>query len=453
MPSTPQDQTPAPTIIARADHNVSRKHVSRAALKVLYRLHESGYQAFLVGGAVRDLLLDGRPKDFDVATDAEPDQVHALFRNSRVIGRRFRLVHVRFGREIIEVATFRAASNPDEDDSGTQTDDEGRLVRDNQFGSIDEDVWRRDFTANALYYNIADFSVWDYVGGARDIGSRRLRLIGEPARRLREDPVRVLRALRFVAKLGFTLEPELEKAIASHKSLLDNVPAARLFDEFLKMFQAGFGLVAYDVLRDHGVFGVLFPQARMGLDAPDGEFFDRFIRRALKNTDERIAADKPVTPMFLLAVFLWWPIKARARALYEDDGLTPAQSLGQATYQCVAQQQSVISVPKRFTIPLREMLTLQPRFERMRGTRAAGFLAHKRFRAAYDFMLLRNFIGEVPDETAAFWTEVQTLSVEARAERFEITSKKLGDGTGQKRRRRRRRRTRKPDVPGDEASS
>ncbi|MEM8547296.1 MAG: polynucleotide adenylyltransferase PcnB [Pseudomonadota bacterium] len=434
----------APRIIPRGEHNISRKHISKAALKVLYRLQEGGHQAFLVGGAVRDLLLDGRPKDFDVATDAEPDQVHALFRNSRVIGRRFRLVHVRFGREIIEVATFRAASDPADDTAAEEKDAAGRLVRDNVYGSIDDDVWRRDFTANALYYNIEDFSVWDYCGGVQDIADRRLSLIGEPARRLREDPVRVLRALRFVAKLKFGVDAPLAKAIAEHKDLLANVPPARLFDEFLKMFQAGFGGKAYNVLSEYDVFGVLFPQARKGLDAPDGEYFEQFILKALENTDKRVAVEKPVTPMFLIAVFLWWPIKARARALYEDDGLTPVQSLGQATWECVSKQQSIISIPKRFTVPLREMLTLQPRFERTPGVRAAGFLEHKRFRAAYDFMLLRAEIGEVPAATAEFWTDVQTMTPDARAEAFGVASKGQDEGSTDRPRRRRRRRRRKP---------
>ncbi|MEO0573859.1 MAG: polynucleotide adenylyltransferase PcnB [Pseudomonadota bacterium] len=446
-PSEPHDR--GPNIIGRADHNVSRKHMSRAALKVLYRLHESGYQAFLVGGAVRDLMLDGRPKDFDIATDADPDQVHELFRNSRVIGRRFRLVHVRFGREIIEVATFRAATDPDDGDSGTQTDNEGRLLRDNAYGSIDDDVWRRDFTANALYYNIADFTVWDYVNGADDVRDRRLQLIGEPARRLREDPVRVLRAVRFAAKLDFTLEPQLKTAIAEHKELLSNVPPARLFDEFLKMFQAGFAARAYEQLDRFDVFGELFPDAALGLDAPDGEYFAQFIRLALENTDRRVAEDKPITPMFLIAVFLWWPIKARARALFEDDGMSPTQSLGAATYDCLARQQSTISIPRRFTAPLREMLTLQPRFEKMAGGRALGFLEHRRFRAAYDFMLLRSEIGEVPAETAAFWTHVQTLETAERAAAFGL-SEGGGQSSGSKRPRRRRRRAKSGAEGGND---
>lgn len=435
-----------PAIIGRGEHNVSRKNISKAALKVLYTLHEAGHQAFLVGGAVRDLLLGGRPKDFDVATDAEPEAIRALFRSARIIGRRFRLVHVRYGREIIEVATFRTDASDERQTRGnTESDDKGRLLRDNAFGSIDQDVWRRDFTVNALYYNIADFSVWDYTGGVKDIAAKKLTLIGDPSTRMREDPVRTLRAVRFSAKLRFEPDAALRAAMASHRTLLKDVPAARLFDEFLKLFQAGFATQSYSALREHEVFRVLFPDASKGLRAPDGELFEKFIRMALENTDRRVAEQRPVTPMFLIAVFLWWPIKARARALREDDGLTPSQALGQATFECLARQQAIIAIPRRFTVPLREMLTLQPRFERMRGGRSMGFLEHRRFRAAYDFMLLRHEIGEVDQEMADFWTRVQEIDGHEREQAFGMGS---GGHGGDKKPRKRRRRRRKPKNTG-----
>ncbi|MFK8051939.1 MAG: polynucleotide adenylyltransferase PcnB [Woeseiaceae bacterium] len=433
----------APEIIGRADHCVSRKHISKAALKVLYTLKDAGFQAFLVGGAVRDLLLGGRPKDFDVGTDADPDQVHKLFRNSRIIGRRFRIVHVRFGREIIEVATFRASTDP-ADDSDTQADDEGRLLRDNAFGSIDEDVWRRDFTVNALYYNIADFTVWDYVGGVADVHDKRLELIGDPARRLREDPVRILRAARFAAKLDFDMEPSLHEAIAGHKELLSNIPPARLFDEFLKMFQAGYAERSFTKLREFEVFRELFPDTAASLSGEEGEVFESFILQALANTDRRVAEHKPITPMFLLGVFLWWPIQRRAQQYIEDDGVSESQALGRATYDCLARQQSLIAIPRRFGAPLREMITMQPRFLRKRGGRALGFLEHRRFRAAYDFMLLRAAIGEVDQEIADFWTEVQTLDQAARVKAFGLSQKPASSGEDNPRPRRRRRRRRKP---------
>lgn len=437
----------SPAIIPRPEHTISRKHISRAALKVLYQLHEAGHQAFLVGGAVRDLLLGGRPKDFDVATDAEPETIRALFRSSRIIGRRFRLVHVRFGREIIEVATFRADAR-DTQEGTTESDDKGRLLRDNAYGAIDDDVWRRDFTVNALYYNIADFSVWDYVGGVADIQKSRLSLIGDPETRLREDPVRTLRAVRFSAKLGFEPDEPLRKAMAEHRGLLKDVPAARLFDEFLKLFQAGFASKSYRALREHAVFRVLFPDASKGLAATDGDKFEHFIQMALDNTDKRVADNRPVTPMFLIAVFLWWPIKARARALQEDDGMTPTQALGQATFECLARQQSIIAIPRRFTVPLREMLTLQPRFQRTRGGRSMGFLEHRRFRAAYDFMLLRTEIGEVDEEIAKFWTDVQEQDRSAREQSFGMRHDTTRTKAPRKRRRRRRR---KPSGDGGSA--
>lgn len=444
-----------PEIIGRADHCVSRKHISKAALKVLYTLKDAGFQAFLVGGAVRDLLLGGRPKDFDISTDADPDQVHALFRSSRVIGRRFRLVHVRFGREIIEVATFRAASDIDSGD--TKTDDEGRLLRDNAYGGIDEDVWRRDFTVNSLYYNIADFTVWDYVGGVADVHDKRLELIGDPGLRLREDPVRILRAVRFAAKLDFDMEPSLKEAIAGHKTLLSNIPPARLFDEFLKLFQAGFAQRSFETLRQFEVFRELFPDTADSLRGPDGEQFEQFISSALQNTDKRVAEGKPITPMFLLGVFLWWPIKTLARTYIEDDGVSETQALGRATYDCLARQQSLISIPRRFGAPLREMTTMQPRFLRKRGGRALGFLEHRRFRAAYDFMLLRQLVGEVDEDIATFWTEVQTLDNAARVKAFGLSRRDDGSNDGDSegdsedapKPRRRRRRRRKTSAEND----
>jgi poly(A) polymerase len=290
-------QHKAPKIIPRAAHNVSRDEISQSALKVLYRLHKSGYQSFLVGGCVRDAMLGLHPKDFDVATNATPEQVRALFHNCRLIGRRFRLAHVRFGKEIIEVATFRAAANHSDDDHAH--DEEGRIVRDNVYGMIEEDVWRRDFTCNALYYNIADFSIWDYTGGFEDVRERRLVLIGDADNRMREDPVRMLRAVRFAAKLGFTMDATVVAAIKQDLPLLANVPAARLFDEFLKLFQAGFAETTFGLLRHHGLFGQMFPATEQELEE-DPSFLE-FVVAALRNTDRRVKAGHSVTPMFMLA--------------------------------------------------------------------------------------------------------------------------------------------------------
>lgn len=419
-------------MIPRPDHNVSRNEISSAALKVLYRLHKAGYQAFLVGGGVRDAMLELHPKDFDIATNATPDEVRSLFNNCRLIGRRFRLAHIRYGREIIEVATFRAAANHEDDDEAH--DVEGRILRDNVYGTIDEDVWRRDFTCNALYYNIADFSIWDYVGGFEDVKKKRLVLIGDPAQRLREDPVRMLRAVRFAGKLGFTIDKSVVDAMHGHTNLLSNVPAARLFDEFLKLFQSGFAERTFDLLREHNLFGELFPATEEELSGDDS--YLAFVRAALQNSDKRVAAGKSVTPMFLLGVFLWMPVKKVAAIRRQEEKMSEPQSLSLASYEIVSQQQRRISIPKRFTIPMREMLSLQPRFQSVKGKRAMKLLEHKRFRAAYDFMLLQSEVGQFDPDLAKFWTDVQTQSADERAKSFELQSG--GGKKGHSRRRRRR---------------
>ena len=435
MKNSGNSKPAAPSIIPRAAHTVSRDEISNSALKVLYRLHKSGYQAFLVGGCVRDILLGLHPKDFDVATNATPDEVRALFHNCRLIGRRFRLAHVRFGKEIIEVATFRAAANHADDDHAH--DHEGRIVRDNVYGTIEEDVWRRDFTCNALYYNIADFSIWDYTGGARDVEQRRLVLIGDPDKRMREDPVRMLRAVRFAAKLGFTIDPAAEEAIRKDLPLLANVPPARLFDEFLKLFETGHGSRAFELLRKHALFGQLFPATEQEIVA-DESLLD-FLRAALRNTDARVKSGQSVTPMFLLGVFLWAPARRLADRRRSEEKMSESQSLSLASYELAAQQQRRISIPRRFTVPMREMLALQPRFSHTRGKRAMKLLDHRRFRAAYDFMLLRAEVGQFDSDIAEFWTRVQKESAEQRATSFDVSGRPKG-----KRGRRRRRRSRAP---------
>jgi poly(A) polymerase len=428
---------PAPKIIPRAAHTVSRKEISNSALKVLYRLHKSGYQAFLVGGCVRDAMLDLHPKDFDVATDATPEEVRALFDNCRLIGRRFRLAHIRFGREIIEVATFRAAAVHAADD--VAHDDEGRIIRDNVYGSIWEDVWRRDFTCNALYYNIADFSIWDYVDGVRDVERRRLVLIGDPDQRLREDPVRMLRAVRFAAKLDFTIDDSVVEAMHKHAELLSNVPAARLFDEFLKLFQAGAAEKTFHLLREYQLFEQMFPATDHELN--EDPAFAEFVVAALRNTDRRVAAGKSVTPMFLIGVFLWAPVKRLAVIRRAEESMSESQSLSLAAYELAAQQQRRISIPRRFTVPMREMLALQPRFLQTRGKRAHNLLEHRRFRAAYDFMFLLSEVGQFDPELAEFWTRVQGQPASQRADSFQLSAPRAG------KRRRRKRRTKPAQSP------
>jgi len=436
LKNTPPTPDIRPQIVPRAEHNISRDDISKNALKVLYRLHNAGYQAFLVGGCVRDELLELHPKDFDVATNARPEEVKALFGNCRLIGRRFRLAHVRFGPEIIEVATFRASVADEEDHADAVKDTHGRILRDNVYGTIEEDVWRRDFTCNALYYNIADFSVWDFVGGVEDIRQRRLVLIGDPARRLREDPVRMLRAVRFAAKLGFEIDPAVEKAMHDCFGLLASVPPARLFDEFLKMFQAGFAKRTFELLWHYRLFDQLFPETARELDR--SEAFGRFVQAALVNTDRRVAEGKSVTPMFLLGVFFWEPVRRRAARILDKEGGNESHALAIAALELSSAQQRNISIPKRFTGPMREMLALQPRFDVMRGRRGLKLLEHRRFRAAYDFLMLRAESGDVDEQVAKFWTDIQLQGPEERQSAFEISGQ--AGKSGKQRRPRRRRR-------------
>jgi poly(A) polymerase len=423
-------------IVPRSEHNISRANISPNALKVLYRLRSAGYEGFLVGGGVRDLLLGRNPKDFDVVTNADPDQIQDVFRNCRLIGRRFRLAHVRFGRDIVEVATFRATGASEDDER--EHSDSGRILRDNVYGTIHEDVWRRDFTVNALYYNIADFSIWDYVGGFQDVAARTLRLIGDPETRYREDPVRMLRAVRFAAKLDFTLSPEAEEPIARLGRLLADVPPARLFDELLKLFQSGHAVRSFELLLRYDLLRYLFRDTQMVLEGEEGAKITEFIRQGLANTDERVREDKPITPMFLYAVFLWYPIKALTRRLIEE-GWNDGQAMLEASQRIVAGQQTAF--PRRFSSPMKELLNMQWRFSQRQGARAARLLEHKRFRAAYDFLLLRSAFGEVDQETVQWWTDVQTLPPEERTNAL---------GTKKKSRRRRGGRRRggaKDEIP------
>jgi poly(A) polymerase len=455
-----------PLIIPRSEHSISRAAISPNALKVLYRLKEAGYQGFLVGGAVRDLLLGITPKDFDVATNALPEEVRRLFRNCRLIGRRFRLAHVHFGNEIIEVATFRAAAaperedaeemDPDPDSEGSAGepaaaydsehrafDQTGRILRDNIYGTIEEDVWRRDFAANGLYYNIDDFSIWDFVDGVSDVRARRLKLIGDPETRYREDPVRMLRAVRFAAKLDFSIEPVTEAPMVKLAYLLDGVPPARLFDESLKLFLSGFGVKSYRLLKQYGLFEHLFPLSAAAFRLPPYAYAEEMLERGLINTDERIAADKPVTPTFLFAVLLW---SAVLRELNERQA-GPAPDLAllmQACDSVVRAQQSRVAIPRRFAMPMRELLMLQPRFNRRSGVKSLSLLQHPRFRAAYDFLLLRAQVGVADPELAKWWTDIQVLPQEERmalvqARPAEPAAEGESAGAPSRRRRRRRR--------------
>ncbi|MGB5339211.1 MAG: polynucleotide adenylyltransferase PcnB [Gammaproteobacteria bacterium] len=403
-----------PAVIPRSEHPISRANISPNALKVLYRLKDAGFQGHLVGGGVRDLLLGREPKDFDIATDATPDEVRGLFRNCRLIGRRFRLAHVLFGREVIEVATFRALQAEDaEDTSSRHVDADGRIVRDNVYGMIEEDAFRRDFTVNALYYNIADFSVIDYTAGMQDIRTGVLRLIGDAETRYREDPVRMLRAVRFATKLGFRFHQDTERPLQELAPLLGDIPPARLFDEMLKLFMGGYALANFEVLRHYNLFHQLFPLTEKALTHEEEHFPLTLISHGMHNTDKRVEEGKPVTPAFLFAIFLWQPVRERARQL-EAEGQQPAQALQHASSQIIAEQAAVMATPRRFSLPMREIWMLQLRLERQGGRRSLRVLSHPRFRAAYDFLLLRCVAGEVPAELGDWWTEFQELHPEER---------------------------------------
>lgn len=419
-----------PVVISRSEHCLSRANISANALKVLYRLRGAGFQACLVGGGVRDLLLGREPKDFDVGTNAHPEEVRKLFRNCRLIGRRFRLAHVRFGKEIIEVATFRGSQVVDQDSDRTE-DLNDHLSDNNVYGSIEEDAWRRDFTINALYYDINTFVVLDYVGAMDDLQGGLIRLIGEPEQRYREDPVRMLRAVRFAAKLGFRMHPDTEVLIPRMGYLLEIVPAARLFDEVLKLLLGGHALQTFELLRHYDLFGHLFPLTERCLHSEEALFPRMFLIRALANTDARVIQGKPVTPAFLFAALLWEPLRERVTRLHAA-GASEQDAIAAAADEVVRSQVQRIALPRRFSIPMREIWSMQPRFEQRTGKRSLRLLAHPRFRAAYDFLLLRAEAGEPIAELADWWTHFLSLD---EAERQKLVQSKPGKGSRSRRRR------------------
>ncbi|MEH6608772.1 MAG: polynucleotide adenylyltransferase PcnB [Halioglobus sp.] len=425
-------------VIPRDQHCVSRKNISDSALKVMSRLRNGGFQAYLVGGAVRDLLLGGHPKDFDVATDATPEEVHELFRNSRLIGRRFRIVHVRFGREIIEVTTFRGHHDSDEEQPSTghsRQSDKGLLLRDNVFGTLEEDAVRRDLTVNALYYDSASFEVYDHVDGLDDLNRKNIAIIGDPAQRYREDPVRMLRVVRFAAKLGFEIEASTAAAIPECARLLAEIPAARLFDEFLKLFLAGYAERTFELLLEYDLLRYLFPSSNERLRADPRSLI--LVQAAMGNTDARLKAQKPVTPAFIIAALLW-PVTERLAEQLRERGDSAHGALHSAGQQTVAEAAQWISIPKRFSMPMREIWEFQLRLEKQTGRRTAELVDQRRFRAAYDFLLLREQAGEDTGGLGDWWTEFQTLPLEQRLEQA---------GSGGSGRPRRRNRSRKPPPP------
>lgn len=420
----PCPDDPAPDAATASEHGIPPGRIDRNVRQILARLDEGGYEAYLVGGCVRDLLLGRAPKDFDVATAARPEEVRALFPRSRLIGRRFRLAHVRAGREVFEVATFRAGH-----EAGA-AGPAGMLLHDNVYGTREEDAVRRDFTVNALYYDARDGSVLDFTGGMADLRAGLIRAIGDPAVRYREDPVRMLRAVRFAAKLGFRIEPRTEAPILDLAPLLEGVPAARLFEEVLKLFQSGHARESLRGLDRYDLLPRLFPETAGSVRRdPRGR---AFLERALVNTDRRIAGNLPVSPGFLVAALMWGPVRERAEAFRgEGRAQSRAEALAAAADEALSVQAKRTSMPRRFSAMARDVWTMQPRLENRRPRRVDLTIAHPRFRAAYDFLCLRAEAGEPLEERAAWWTEAQGDGAGAGSE--------PADDRARRRRRRRRR--------------
>jgi poly(A) polymerase len=420
---------PAPSAqrISKRKHGIDRKLVSPCALRTTTELQKAGFLAFVVGGAVRDMLLNRVPKDFDVATNATPEQVQRIFRRSRIIGRRFRLVHVMCGDETVEVSTFRGSHLSDAGDA--KIANTGRILRDNVFGSLEEDAERRDFSINALYYDTSTEEVWDYHNGYADLKTGVLRIIGDPETRYREDPVRMLRAVRLSAKLGMRLDPATEAPIPELADLLQDVPEARVFDEMLKLFLSGHAMESAAALREHGLHHGLLPLLDVVLEQPMGE---RFVTLALQNTDDRVQQDKPVSPAFLFAALLWHEVLS-AWQKYQAQGARPIPALNEAMHDVSDIQAERLAIPKRLSATMKEIWDLQPRLEQRAGKRPYSLVENPRFRAGYDFLLLRCQSGELPMELAQWWDAFYHADAEQRHTML------LPDTQPKKRRRRRAR--------------
>ena len=421
--------TTKPVALGQAEHKIDPKLVSPNAVRVTQTLQEAGYKAFVVGGAVRDLLTGVKPKDFDIATDATPEQVKKLFRRAFIIGRRFQIVHVMLGQEQLEVTTFRGASA-----DASPKDEHGRVLRDNTFGEQHEDALRRDFTINAMYYDPATQTVLDYHGGVADVRAKTVRMIGVPEARYREDPVRLLRAVRFAAKLNFTIEPATAKPIAVMAPLINNVPAARVFDEMLKLLMSGQALACLQQLRKQGLHHGLLPLLDVVLEQPLGE---KFVTLALENTDARINQGKPVSPGFLFASLLWHQVLEKWTA-YQAAGEYPIPALHLAADDVLDAQTEKLALQRRIASDMRDIWAMQPRFDRRVGKAPYKLLEHPRLRAGYDFLLLRCASGELDAEVGEWWTDFMDADGAGREGLLASRSTKPSEGGGQKKRPRRR---------------
>ncbi len=421
------------TRIPSTEHGINPREIDKKARSILTSLTKAGYEAYLVGGAVRDLLLGHHPKDFDIATSATPEQVKEVLPSTRIIGRRFRLAHVHFGREYFEVATFRA---PHDNSGKGKVGDHGRIINDNVYGTVVEDAYRRDFSINALFYDLETGEVLDFVGAMDDLKKLQLRMIGDPAVRYREDPVRMIRAVRFAAKLNLSIEPASEEPMHELSSLLGNIAPARLFDEALKLFHGGMAVKTLELLRHYQLLDHLFPQAEKSLaEDEDNGSYTNLVYAALNNTDKRIRSGKPVTPAFLFAVMLWKQVRDGSE-MYRELGNPALQSIHLAATDAFAEQVKCISVPRRFSNMTREIWTMQGRFQFKNTRRVMGFLEHRRFRAAYDFMCLRAKAGEILPDDCEWWTLIQEVNEQekiAMCQAFSDSSKKgRGNRTGRR---------------------
>jgi poly(A) polymerase len=442
-PPAAQDRT-EPVVLGPQEHGIDPQLVSNNAIRLTQTLQEAGFKAFLVGGAVRDLLLGIKPKDFDIATNATPEQVKGLFRRAFIIGRRFQIVHVMFGQDLLEVTTFRGVAKEE-----AHKDEHGRVLRDNTFGEQHEDALRRDFTINAMYYDPATQLVLDYHGGIADIRSRTLRMIGMPEERYREDPVRMLRVVRFAAKLGFDIDPSAQAPIPVMAPLINNVPAARVFDEMLKLLMSGQAMACLERLRSEGLHHGLLPLLDVVMEQPLGE---RFVRLALDNTDVRIKQGKPVSPGFLFASLLWHQVLEKWRA-YQAAGEYPIPALHQAADDVLSSQAEKLALQRRIVTDMRDIWAMQPRFERRSGKSPYKLLEHPRLRAGYDFLLLRCESGELDAEVGEWWTAFMQADGPRREELLARKPKGDSDTAAAPKKRPRRRRPRKETGAGEGAET
>jgi poly(A) polymerase len=426
-----------PERLPREKHGIDRRHVSRHAVKVCEVLQQAGFEAYIVGGAVRDLIVGLEPKDFDVATNATPAQIRPLFRRARIIGRRFQLVHVVFGQEIIETSTFRAPAS-----NGHETDEHGRILRDNQFGTNEEDAVRRDFTLNALYYDPVREEVIDYHRGVPDLKKRVVRMIGDPKTRYREDPVRMLRAVRFAAKLNATIDPATLAPIKPMAHLISNVPSSRLFDEVIKLLTCGHAMDCLTQLKALDLHQHLLPFIDTLFNTPD---HFRFLELALDRTDARIRTGKSISPGFLFATLLWKLVKDQWDTNHKD-GLPRAQALVEAADTVIDNQAANLAIQRRFQADMREIWFMQPRFERATPRTIWRLLEHPRLRASVDFLQLRAEAHEVDSVDAQWWMDLANADNDKRTSMIEEYQREKRDGqpgTGKSTHRRRRRPRRK----------